>query len=58
MSNDQKELMDVVVDYAYALDTLDDYDYQRLGVGKTTLDGRGEWHVICACESSFLAVPL
>ena len=38
MSNDQKELMDVVVDYAYALYKLDDYDYQRLGVGKTTLE--------------------
>ena len=34
MSKDQKELMDVVVDYAYALDTLD--DYERLTIDKTT----------------------
>ena len=38
MSKDQKELMDVVVDYTYALDTLDNYDYQRLSVGRTTLE--------------------
>ena len=31
-----KTLFDIVVDYAYALDTLDDYDYQRLRVGETT----------------------
>lgn len=29
-------LFDVVVDYTYALDTLDDYDYQRLDINKTT----------------------
>ena len=29
-------LFDVVVDYTYALDVLDDYDYQRLGIVKTT----------------------
>jgi len=29
-------LFDVVVDYTYALDVLDDYDYQRLGIAKTT----------------------
>ena len=38
MNNDRKELMDVVVDYDYALDTLDDYDYQRLSVRETTLE--------------------
>ena len=36
MKEDQKELFDVVVDYTYALDTLDDYDYQRLGIKDTT----------------------
>ena len=36
MKEDQKELFDVVVDYTYALNTLDDYDYQRLGVNFTT----------------------
>ena len=29
-------LFDVVVDYTYALDTLDNYDYQRLHIAKTT----------------------
>ena len=29
-------LFDVVVDYTYALDVLDDYDYQRLGIAKIT----------------------
>lgn len=29
-------LFDVVVDYTYALDTLDNYDYQRLNISKTT----------------------
>lgn len=29
-------LFDVVVDYTYALDTLDNYDYQRLYISKTT----------------------
>lgn len=36
MKEDHKELFDVVVDYSYALDTLDDYDYQRLSIGSTT----------------------
>ena len=36
MKQDQKELFDVVVDYTYALDTLDNYDYQRLGICDTT----------------------
>jgi len=29
-------LFDIVVDYTYALDTLDDYDYQRLHLAETT----------------------
>jgi prophage maintenance system killer protein len=33
---DAKDLVNVVVDYSYALDTLDDYDYQRLQTRKTT----------------------
>ena len=37
LKNDENQaLFDIVVDYAYALDTLDDYDYQRLGVKETT----------------------
>ena len=40
-SNDENQaLFDIVVDYTYALDTLDDYDYQRLQVGKTTQEDK------------------
>ena len=35
---DSQGLFDVVVDYTYALSTLDDYDYQRLAVGDTTAE--------------------
>jgi prophage maintenance system killer protein len=33
---ESQDLLDVVVDYTYALDTLDNYDYERLTIGKTT----------------------
>ena len=33
-------LFEVVTDYTYALDTLDDYDYQRLKVEKTTQEDK------------------
>lgn len=35
-TDESHALFDVVVDYTYALDTLDDYDYQRLHINKTT----------------------
>lgn len=35
-TDESDALFDVVVDYTYALDTLDDYDYQRLNINKTT----------------------
>jgi prophage maintenance system killer protein len=35
-TDESNALFDVVVDYTYALDTLDDYDYQRLNINKTT----------------------
>ena len=35
-TDETNALFDVVTDYTYALDTLDDYDYQRLKVAKTT----------------------
>ena len=39
LSNDEnKALFEVVTDYAYALDTLDNYDYERLTIDKTTPD--------------------
>lgn len=37
--NEQNQaLFDIVVDYTYALDTLDNYDYERLAIDKTTKD--------------------
>ena len=35
-TDESNVLFDVVVDYTYALDTLDNYDYQRLHIAKTT----------------------
>ena len=35
---DGQALFDVVVDYTYALDTLDNYDYERLTIERTTSD--------------------
>ncbi len=35
-TDESNALFDVVVDYTYALDTLDNYDYQRLYIAKTT----------------------
>ena len=41
VNNDENQaLFDIVVDYTYALDTLDDYDYQRLSVGETTQEDK------------------
>ena len=38
LEGDTKELVNVVTDYTYALDTLDRYDYQQLTVEHTTLE--------------------
>ena len=35
-TTESQDLLDVVVDYTYALDTLDNYDYERLSIDKTT----------------------
>ena len=35
-TSESQDLLDVVVDYTYALDTLDNYDYERLSIDKTT----------------------
>ena len=35
-TDENQALFDVVTDYTYALDTLDNYDYQRLTIEKTT----------------------
>lgn len=37
-SVESEALFEVVTDYAYALDTLDNYDYERLTIDKTTKD--------------------
>ncbi len=40
-SNDENQaLFDIVVDYTYALDTLDNYDYERLSISKTTQEDK------------------
>lgn len=36
LTEDSRSLLDVVVDYTYALDTLDRYDYQELTIEETT----------------------
>lgn len=35
-TTESQSLLNVVVDYTYALDTLDNYDYERLAIDKTT----------------------
>lgn len=42
LTEDSRSLLDVVVDYTYALDTLDRYDYQELQIEDTT--GRESFH--------------
>ena len=40
LSDDETSaLFEVVTDYSYALDTLDNYDYERLSITKTTKEG-------------------
>ena len=40
-TNDENQaLFDIVVDYTYALDTLDNYDYERLSIGETTQEDK------------------
>jgi prophage maintenance system killer protein len=39
-TDETNALFEVVTDYTYALDTLDDYDYQRLKVSKTTKEDK------------------
>ena len=41
MTDDETNaLFEVVTDYTYALDTLDNYDYERLTIDKTTQEGK------------------
>lgn len=42
LTEDSRSLLDVVMDYTYALDTLDRYDYQKLTIERTT--GKEEFH--------------
>jgi prophage maintenance system killer protein len=39
-ADETQAIFDVVVDYTYALDTLDNYDYERLSVAETTPEER------------------
>jgi prophage maintenance system killer protein/prophage antirepressor-like protein len=41
-TNEARDLVKVVTDYTYALDTLDDYDYQRLAISDT--EGTERFH--------------
>ena len=43
LTDDSRSLLEVVVDYTYALDTLDRYDYQELKIEDTT--GKETFHV-------------
>ena len=64
LTEDSRSLLNVVVDYTYALDTLDRYDYQELTIEKTTL--RAAFHatyenameVICRLHEKFGGSPL
>ena len=64
LTEDSRSLLNVVVDYTYALDTLDRYDYQELTIEKTTL--RAAFHatyenameVICQLHEKFGGSPL
>ena len=63
LSNDETNaLFDVVADYTYALDTLDDYDYQRITVKNTTQEERFhapmrmQWRPSMHCAVSLVAV--
>lgn len=38
--DESQTLFDIVVDYTYALNTLDNYDYQSLTISDTTLEGQ------------------
>ena len=59
LTEDSRSLLDVVVDYTYALDTLDRYDYQELKIEETTK--KEEFHatyenameVICELHEKF-----
>ncbi|MDE6090695.1 MAG: virulence protein RhuM/Fic/DOC family protein [Duncaniella sp.] len=42
LTEDSRSLLDVVIDYTYALDTLDRYDYQELEIEDTT--GKESFH--------------
>ena len=41
-TNEARDLVNVVTDYTYALDTLDNYDYQRLAISDT--EGQERFH--------------
>ena len=54
-----QDLLNVVIDYTYALDTLDNYDYERLSIDKITKDEpfhttyENAMEVICSLRKKF-----
>lgn len=64
LSNDETNaLFEVVTDYTYALDTLDNYDYERLSIDKTTkmnpstLPTRMRWKPSAVYAKSLVVLP-
>lgn len=64
LTEDSRSLFNVVVDYTYALDTLDRYDYQELTIEKTTpkeafhATYENAMEVICQLHEKFGGSPL
>ena len=63
LSNDETNaLFEVVTDYTYALDTLDNYDYERLTINKTTKEEpfhatyENAWKLSMDCERNLVAL--
>jgi len=60
---ESEALFEVVTDYAYALDTLDNYDYERLAIDKTTKENlsmplmRMLWRNFSTCVRSSAVLP-
>jgi hypothetical protein len=55
LSNDETNaLFEVVTDYTYALDTLDNYDYERLTVEKTQCGGEGRHATLSRDQEPFV----
>ena len=47
-TSESQDLLDVVVDYTYALDTLDNYDYERLSIDRNKNNDNNKILIRCA----------